>query len=61
MKLKSKRQEKGFTQYEIANKANMSEKQYRRVEHGEQDPSIKKALLIAQVLGTTVEEIFTTN
>jgi len=56
--LKKARQNKGFTQLELAKLSNISERQYRRIELEEQTPSVDTALLIAQALNTTVEELF---
>ncbi len=56
--LKKARQNKGFTQSKIAKLSNISERQYRRIELGEQTPNVDTALLIAQALNTTVEELF---
>ncbi len=56
--LKFLREEKGLTQEEIANKANISTRQYRRIELGEQSPRTKTSIAIAKVLNSTVEELF---
>ncbi len=57
-KLKKIRKEKNFTQFQIAKIAKISERQYRRIELGEQTPNVDTAQLIAQALQTTVEELF---
>lgn len=56
--LKNKRVEQNLTQVQLAKMANMSERQYRRIELGQQSPTVDKAILIAQALQTKVEEIF---
>lgn len=56
--LKIKRIEKKLTQVRLAQMANISERQYRRIESGEQTPSVEVALLLAKALHTTVEKLF---
>lgn len=56
--LKSIREKKGFTQVQVAEKAQISEISYQRIEYGTQNPSLKTAQLIAKFLNATVEEIF---
>jgi putative transcriptional regulator len=56
--LKNKRIEKKLTQAKLAQMANISERQYRRIETGEQTPSVEVALLLAKALHTTVEKLF---
>ncbi len=57
-KLKNVRQKNGLTQEELAKKANITTRNYQRIEKGEQDPKTTTAILIAQALQTTVEELF---
>lgn len=57
--LKNARKNKGLTQAQISRLSNISERQYRRIESGEQTPSVDVALLIAQALDIdNVKEIF---
>ncbi len=56
--LKQKRKEKGLSQIEIAEKANIPIRSYQRYESGERIPTAYIAQLIAQALQTTVEELF---
>lgn len=56
--LKNKRIEKKLTQAKLAQMANISERQYRRIETGEQTPSVEVALLLAKALHTKVEKLF---
>lgn len=56
--LKNARKKARITQVEVANKAEISETSYQRIEYGTQQPSLKTALLIAEALNTTVEKIF---
>lgn len=56
--LKKVREEKGLTQLEVAMSSNITDRQYRRIEKGEQDPKTKTAQLIARTLNATVEELF---
>lgn len=57
-KLKAKRLEMGLTQVQVAKKAHISEISYQRIEYGKQMPRLKTAILIAQALNSTVEELF---
>lgn len=56
--LREKRNEVGLTQVEIAEKANISEVSYQRLEYGSRKPSLNTALLIAKILHSTVEDLF---
>lgn len=56
--LKKAREKSSLTQVQIAQKVGISETSYQRIEYGSQRPSLRTALLIAQALSTTVEEIF---
>ena len=57
-RLKKAREKTGLTQVEVARKAKISERYYQRVEAGTSSPTVDIALLIAAVLGSTVEELF---
>ena len=57
-RLKIKRQQQGLTQAMVAKEANISEVSYQRIEYGSQTPSLKTAILIAETLNSTVEELF---
>lgn len=56
--LKSMREKKGFTQVEVAEKAQMSERGYRYIEAGQRLPNVIIARKLASVLNATVEELF---
>lgn len=56
--LKKIREKKGLTQLEVAISSNITDRQYRRIEKGEQDPKTKTSILIAKTLNCTVEELF---
>lgn len=57
--LKMLRKEKDFTQAQIAELSNISERQYRRIESGEQTPSVEVAILIADALNVkNIKDIF---
>lgn len=56
--LRKCRQEKGLTVDEIAEIVDVAPSTYYKWEDGSRNPSIKKAILIAKVLGKTVEELF---
>ena len=57
-KLKQYRLSCGLTQVEVANRANITETNYQRIEYGKQTPSLKTALLIAKALNIEVSELF---
>lgn len=56
--LKNKRIEKGLTQKELAEKVGISERNYQDIEYSKRRPNVNTAILIAQTLDTTVEELF---
>lgn len=58
IKLKAARQRVGMTQAQVAKAVNITEQAYQRYEYGKREPSVRKAIQIAQTLGTTVEELF---
>lgn len=57
-KLKTTRQQKGLKQWEVAEKARITTRQYQRYESGERVPRADTAKLIAKALNSTVEELF---
>ena len=63
IKVKETRQNNAnkFTQKDMANTLNLSERQYRRIEQGISKPDVWTAIRIAQALGTTVEKLFLIN
>ena len=46
------------TQAEVAKEAGISEAMYQRYEYGQNEPSVRVAIRIADVLGVDVREIF---
>lgn len=58
--LKAKREIAGLTQVQVAKIADISESAYQNYEANKRIPSVDKALLIAQSLNSTVEELFGT-
>lgn len=56
--LKQIRSQKGFTQVEIADKANIAVRTYQNYEAGERTPNVHIALSLAKVLNCPVEELF---
>ena len=56
--LRNVREEKGLTQVQVAKSGGVSTRVYQRYETGECIPNVHTAQLIAQVLNTTVDEIF---
>lgn len=57
-KLKAARERAGKTQSEVAKLAHISHNHYQNIEYGKHAPSVRTAIRIAQILGTTVEKIF---
>jgi putative transcriptional regulator len=57
-RLKEHRERAGLTQTELALRAGVSRKTVNTVENGVFVPSTMLALTLAQVLGTTVEDLF---
>lgn len=56
--LKKAREYAGRTQEDVAFAAGISIRAYKQYESGERLPKVDKAKIIAEVLGSTVEEIF---
>jgi len=56
--LKTYRKSAKLTQEKVAKLASITTRNYQRIENGLQDPKTSTALLIAQALNTTVEELF---
>lgn len=59
--LRKCRMERGKTVEEIAEKVEVSQSTYYKWEDGTRSPSIKKGIIIAKILGSTVEELFFDN
>lgn len=57
-KVKTKREETGLTQEQVAEKANVSLRAYKMYESGERIPRADIAILIAKALKSTVEKLF---
>jgi DNA-binding XRE family transcriptional regulator len=49
-----------LTQKEVANRANISTRQYQYIEAGERKPNVETAISIARILGAKVEDLFAT-
>lgn len=56
--LKDVREKAGFTQEELARLSEISLRYYIRVEKDASEPTVRKALKLARILGCTVEELF---
>ena len=56
--LKQVRMQKGFTQVEVADKANIAVRTYQNYEAGERIPNVHIALNLAKVLNCSVEKLF---
>ena len=59
-KLRAKRQQRGLTQVEVAEKAKTSIRAYQQYESGEREPKVSTAKLIAKALNSSIDELFTT-
>lgn len=57
-KLKKERKKTGLTQVEIARKSKVTVRCYQRYESGERIPDATTAILIAQAVNSTVEDLF---
>lgn len=57
-KLKAARETKGLTQAQVAEKAKVTVTGYQNYEAGRRVPSATTAILIAEALNSTVEELF---
>ena len=57
-KLINAREKSGLTQVQVADKANITEISYQRIEYGTQRPSLDTAIPIAKALNSSVEELF---
>ena len=56
-KVKQARRDKGFTQKEVARKVNTTERNYQRIEAG-QNPGAPLAVAIAEALGKEPKDLF---
>ena len=56
--LKKYRKKQDLPQAKLAKIVGISETHYQRIEYGLSKPNVELALLIAQALQTTVEELF---
>lgn len=56
--LKTIRKKRGFTQLQVAEKAQLSERGYQYIEAGNRTPNVYLATKIAKALNVTVEELF---
>lgn len=54
---KNLKRKKGFTQVQVAEKAQMTERGYQHIEAGQRLPNVMIAQNLARVLNTTVEDI----
>lgn len=59
--LKKYRERAGYTQIQIADMVELSERGYQRIESGEQTPNVMTAQRIAKALDVTVEKLFQDN
>ena len=57
-KIKELREEAGIKQSELAEKVGVRRETIVHLENGKYNPSLKLAMDIAKVFGTTVEELF---
>lgn len=52
------RENMGFTQVQVANKAGIAERMYQEYEYDKREPGVRTAIRIARILNSTVEELF---
>ena len=57
-KLRKAREDHGYTQRDIAEKAGIAILSYQRYENGKRRPDIDTAFAICDIFGTSVEEMF---
>lgn len=57
-KLKLYRQKEGLSQAKVSKMVGISETHYQNIEYGLTKPNVETAILLAQVLHTTVEDLF---
>lgn len=57
-KLKKRREELNLTQKQVAESCGIKEQSYQQYEYGKKSPNVVRAIQIAQVLKSTVEELF---
>ncbi|WP_104802952.1 helix-turn-helix transcriptional regulator [Blautia marasmi] len=57
MRLRQLRIEKGFTQWELADKLRISLRTYQRIEYGQQKPSYKVVLGLQKIFEDKIESI----
>ncbi len=58
MILRAAREKSGKTQAQVAKEVHISELSYQRYEYDQREPSVRTAIRIARVLGSTVETLF---
>ncbi|MBQ7763944.1 helix-turn-helix transcriptional regulator [bacterium] len=58
LNIKAERTRKGYTQFELAEKINMSESSISLIERGIQTPSVLVVYDIAKVLNIDINELF---
>lgn len=56
--IKAREKIPGLTQVQVADKAGISERSYQDYEAGKRNPNAQTAILIAEALNSTVEELF---
>lgn len=60
MELRAAREQSGKTQKQVAELADIAERQYQDYEYGKREPGVRTAIRIARALNTTAEELFGT-
>lgn len=58
MKLRAAREVSGKTQAQVAKEIKIAERAYQNYEYGVREPGVYTAIRIAQVLNSTVEQLF---
>ncbi len=57
--LRRRRESRGWSQGRLADEVGVSRQTINAIENGRFDPSLPLAIRLAQLFGTTVEELFT--
>ena len=57
-KLRAARKAQGLTQAKVANFVGIERTHYSRIERGDKRPSLKVAFILAELFGSSVEELF---
>ena len=59
--IKTRRKELGLSQEELAKRCGVTRQTINAIENNKYDPTLALAFRLAQILGTTVDQLFTPN